>query len=58
MQLRYKMCTNMPLSVSQRDKVILKGEKCEGIYKPKEENSIRGGVSGISLKGSSSQGGA
>ena len=35
---------------SQGDKVILEGEKCGGLYKPKEENSVRGGVSTISLE--------
>ena len=44
------------ITVSERDIVILKGEKCEGLYKLKEENSVRGGVSGISLEGSSSRG--
>ena len=38
--------------------VILKGEKCGGLYKLKEENSVRGGVSDISLEESSSHGGA
>ena len=37
---------------------MLEGEKYKGIYKMKEENSVRGGVSGISLKGSLSRGGA
>jgi len=36
----------------------LKGEKCEGIYKLKEENSVQGGVIMTSLEGSSSRGGA
>ena len=36
----------------------MKVEKCEGMYKLKEENLVRGGVSGISLEGSSSRGGA
>ena len=40
------------VTVSQGDMVILKREKCGGIYKLKEENSVRGGVSGISLEGS------
>jgi len=44
------------ITVSQRDMVILKGEKCEGLYKLKEGNSVRRKVSGISLKGSSSRG--
>jgi len=38
--------------------IILKGEKCESLYKLKEENSVRVGVSMISLEESSSQGGA
>jgi len=36
----------------------MEGEKCGGLYKMKEENSVRNGVSRISLKGSSSRGGA
>ena len=44
------------VTVSQRDRIILKGEKCEELYKLKKENSVRGGVSGISLEGSSSRG--
>jgi len=32
--------------------VILKREKCEGIYKLKEENSVQDGVSMTSLEGS------
>jgi len=27
--------------------IILKGEKCEGLNKLKEENLVRGGVSGV-----------
>ena len=46
------------VTVSKGDRVILKGEKCEGLYKLKERNSIRGGVSRISLEESSSQDGA
>ena len=46
------------VTVSQEDRVILEGEKCEGLYKLKEGNSVRGGVSRISLEWSSSQGGA
>jgi len=46
------------VTVSQEDKVILEGEKFGGLYKLKERNSLRGGVSRISLKGSSSRGGA
>ena len=46
------------VTVSQGDRVILEGEKCGGLYKQKEGNSVRGGVSAISLKGSSSRGGA
>ena len=42
------------ITASQGDRVILKGEKCGGLYKLKEENSVRGGVSRISLEGSSS----
>ena len=45
------------VTVSQGDKVILEGEKCGGLYKIKEGNSVRGGVSGISLEGSFSRGG-
>ena len=44
--------------VSQGEMVILEGEKCGGLYKLKEGNSVRSGVSGISLKRSSSRGGA
>ena len=40
----------------QKDRVILEGDKCEGLYKLKEENSVRGGVLRISLEGSSSRG--
>jgi len=46
------------VTVSQRDRVILEGEKCEGLYKLKEGNSARSEVSRISLEGSSSRGGA
>jgi len=46
------------VTVSRGDRVILKGEKCEGLYKLKEGNSVRGEVSEISLEGSSSRGGA
>ena len=46
------------VTVSQGDRVILKGEKCGGLYKLKEVNSVRDGVSRISLEGSSSRGGA
>ena len=49
-------CNKVPSWVSQRDRVIMKREKCEGIYNLKEENSIRDGVSGTSLGGSSSRG--
>ena len=38
--------------------IILKGENSEWLYKLKEENSVRGGVSRISLEESSSRGGA
>jgi len=41
------------ITVSQGDRVILR-EKCEGIYKLTEEDSVRGRVSEISLEGSSS----
>ena len=44
--------------VSQGDKIILKGKKCGELYKLKEENLVQGGVSGISLEGNSSRGGA
>jgi len=40
------------VTVSQEDRIILEGEKCGGIYKLKEENLVRGGVSGISFEGS------
>ena len=40
------------VTVSEGDRIILKGEKCGD--KLKEENSVRGGVSRISLEGSSS----
>ena len=43
------------VTVSLEDRIILEGEKCGGLYKMKEENSIRGGVSMISLEGSSSR---
>ena len=46
------------ITVSQEDIVIMEGEKCGGSYKLKEGNSVRGKVSGISLKMSSSRGGA
>ena len=46
------------VTVSQGDMIILKGEKCGGLYKLKEENSVRGEVSYISLEESSSRGGA
>jgi len=46
------------ITASQGDRVILEGEKCEGIYKLKEGNSVRDGASGINLEGSSSRGGA
>jgi len=42
------------ITVSQGDGGILKGEKYGRIYKLKEENSVRGEVSGIILEGSSS----
>jgi len=41
-------------TVSQGDTIIIEGEKCGGLYKLKEENSVRGGVSRITLEGSSS----
>ena len=34
----------------------MEGEKCGGLYKLKEENSVRDGISRISLERSSSQG--
>jgi len=46
------------IAVSQGDRIILEGEKYGGLYKLKEENSVRGRVSGISLEGSSSRSGA
>jgi len=45
------------VTVSQGDRVFLEEEKCEGLYKLKEENSVWGGVWGISFEGSSSRGG-
>ena len=42
--------------ISQGDRVILEGEMCEGLYNLKEENSVRGEVSGISLGSSSLRG--
>jgi len=41
------------VTVSQGDTVILEGEKCGGLYKLKEEISVRGKVSRINLEGSS-----
>jgi len=46
------------VTVSQEDRVILKREKCGGLYKLKKGNLVRGGVSRINLEGSSSPGGA
>ena len=46
------------VAVSQGGRIILEEENYGGIYKLKEGNSIRGGVSGISLEGSLSRGGA
>ena len=40
-----------------RERVILKREKCEILYKLKEEKLVRGKILGINLKGSSSRGG-
>jgi len=45
------------VTVSQGDRVILKGENCGGIYKLKEENSVRDEVSEINLEGSPLRGG-
>ena len=45
------------VTVNQGDRVILEGEKCRGLYKLKEGNSVREGVSRISLAGNSSRGG-
>jgi len=45
------------VTVSQGDS-NLEGEKCGGLYKLKEGNSVRGEVSMISLEGSSSRDGA
>jgi len=39
------------VTVNQEDRVILEGEKCEGLYKMSEGNSVRGGISGIRLEG-------
>ena len=44
------------VTVSQGDRVIAEGEKYEGLYKLKETNSVRSGVSGIILEGNSSRG--
>ena len=44
------------VTVSQGDRVILEGEKCGGSYKLKERNSVRCGLSRISLEESSSRG--
>jgi len=44
------------VTVSQEDRVILKEEKCGGIYKLKEGNSVQGGVSMTSMEGSSYRG--
>ena len=46
------------VTVSQGDRLILEGEKCGGLYKLKEGNSVQGGVSRINLEGSSLRGGA
>jgi len=46
------------VTVSQGDRVILKGEKCGGLYKLKEGNLVQGEVSGISWEESSLRGGA
>ena len=46
------------VTVSQGDRIILERKKCGGLYKLKEGNSVQGGVSRISLEGSSSRGGA
>jgi len=40
------------ITVNQGDRVIMKGEKCEEIYKLKEGNSVQGEVSMTSLEGS------
>ena len=46
------------ITVSQGGRIILEGEKCGGINKLKEGNSVQGGVSRINLEGSSSRGGS
>jgi hypothetical protein len=46
------------VTVSHGSKVILEGEKCDGVYKLTGRNSVRGGVPRASLQGSSLQGGA
>jgi len=46
------------VTVSQGDRIILKEERCGGLYNLKDENSVQGGVLRIKLEGSSSQGGA
>ena len=47
---------NKASSQLAKDRVILEGEKCEALYKLKKGNSIRSGVSRISLEESSSRG--
>jgi len=42
------------ITVSQKDRVILEGEKCGGLYKLKEGNSVQDVILRISLEGSSS----
>ena len=49
---------NKALSRLAKEGVILKEEKCGGIYKLKEGNLVQGGVSMTSLEGGSSRGGA
>jgi len=51
-------CNKALSQLAKGDMVVLKGEKCEELYKLKEENSVQGEVSEINLKGSSSHGGA
>jgi len=46
---------NGVITVSQGDRVILKREKCGGIYKLKKGNSVLSGVSMTSLEGISSE---
>ena len=52
------MKCNIESSWLVKETVILKGEKCGGIYKLKEGNSVQDEISMTSLEGISSRGGA